>query len=372
VSGEAPASVVRDGHQLYAEGPPPRVSVVMPVHNGLPYLPLALDSILAQSFRDFEFTIVDDASTDGTAEVLAEYARRDRRIRVLTNSRNVGVAAALNIGLDAARGELIARMDADDIARPERLRRQVEFLDGCPDHVLVGTSCSFIDGSGRATVRDVYWRQVEHWELEWITLFFTAVLHPTAMFRAPPRRRKTIRYDEQYRHAEDLDFFAQLLDEGKGAILREPLLDVRRVPTGVTERFFAEQKREACDLLLRRLIRRYPDLQPQVATLEPVIGMLQRQGLPADRSLPAVFDAMILLEQRFLRDHRLLPKQQRRIHCLTAFWLLWGVFQAGRLKPSGEALSFFWRGRGYWWMFVIEAGSIAMRHAASAVRRPAR
>jgi glycosyltransferase involved in cell wall biosynthesis len=350
----------------------PRVSIVMPVHNGMPYLPLALDSILAQTFRDFELIAIDDGSADATADILARYAVAHGRIRVLTNPANRGIVAALNIGLDAARGELIARMDADDIALPDRLRRQIAFLDAHPDHVLVGCSSSFIDASGAVTFGDVYWRQVEHWELEWIVHFFTAMLHPTATFRASPVQQQALRYDEHCRDAEDMDFFLRLLQSGKGAILREPLLQVRRVKSGVTARFFAEQKRTARDIALRYLLARYPELAPRLDAVKPVVDMLQRQGLPAEQPLPQVFDAMVLLEQRFLLGRRLTPRQTRRIHCLTAFWLLWGIFQAGRLRPSREMLVMLWRGRAYWRMFCLEAVSISLEHGAFAVRRRAR
>jgi hypothetical protein len=347
----------------------PRVSVVMPVHNGMPYLPAATDSILAQTFRDFELVVVNDGSTDATAEVLSAYAAQDARIRVLTNPENRGIVAALNLGLDASRGEFVARMDADDIASPDRLLRQVAFLDGHADHVLVGSSSSLIDATGKVTFRDVYWRQVEYWEMEWIGHFFTVMLHPTAMFRASPVRRHGLRYDERCRNAEDMDFFLRLLYLGKGMVLREPLLQVRRLKSGVTARFFTEQKRMARDIALRFLIARYPELAPQIEMMKPVLDMLQRQGLPEDRALPQIFDAMVLLEQRFLRTHELTPRQRRRIHCLTAFWLIWGVFQAGRLRPSREMLAMLWRGRAYWLVFCVEAASIALTHAAVAVRR---
>ena len=131
----------------------------MPVYDGMPYLPLALDSILRQTFRDFEFIVIDDGSTDATADILAVCAARDPRLRVLTLPQSRGIVAALNSGLGAARGEFIARMDADDIALPERLEQQVGFLDAHPDHVLVGSSSSFIDSVGKVTFRDTYWRE---------------------------------------------------------------------------------------------------------------------------------------------------------------------------------------------------------------------
>ena len=356
--------------RLSGNGSGPRVSVVMPVYNGMPYLPLALDSIFQQTFREFEFIVIDDGSTDATAEILTAYAARDRRLRILTLRQNRGIVVALNSGLEAARGEFIARMDADDIALPERLERQVGFLDAHPDHVLVGSSSSFIDSMGRVTFRDTYWREVADWELDWIAHFFTAMLHPTAMFRGAPVRNHALRYQERCRHAEDMDFFARLLMHGKGALLREPLLQVRRVSSGLTASAFSEQKRTARDIAVHYLTLRYPHLAARTDAIPIVAGMLQRQGLPADRSLREAFEAITLIEQLFLRARDLNPRQRRRIHCLTAFWLLWGIVQAGRMRPSREMLAILWHARRYWRMFGVEAAAIGLRHAGFVLRNP--
>jgi len=353
---------------ISGDGPAPRVSVVMPVYNGMPYLPGALDSILRQTFHNFEFIVIDDGSTDDTAEVLAACAARDRRLRVLTMAQNRGIIAALNSGLEAACGEFIARMDADDVALPERLERQVAFLDAHADHVVVGSSCSFIDTVGRVTFRDTYWREIAHWELEWIAHFFSAMMHPTAMFRAAPVHDNALRYQDRCRHAEDMDFFARLLMQGKGAVLREPLLQVRRLDRGLTKSFFSEQKRALRDTAVRYMTLRYPQLAARTGAISLVAGLLQRQGVPADRSLPDVFEAITLIESAFLRGHDLDSRQRRRIHCLTAFWLLWGVFQAGRMRPSREMLTMLWRARRHLPMFGVEAAAIGLRHAGFGLR----
>src|SRR5690348_17986778 len=106
-----------------------RVSVVMPCYNAAPWLEAALDSVLGQTHGDFELLAVDDGSTDATPRILAEAARRDGRVRVLGGGKNAGIVAALNQGLDQARGDYVARMDADDIALPTRFVRQIRFLE---------------------------------------------------------------------------------------------------------------------------------------------------------------------------------------------------------------------------------------------------
>ena len=130
-----------------ASPPAPRVSVLMPVYNGERFLAAAIDSILAQTFGDFEFIIVDDGSTDHSAAIISDYARRDGRIRSLRHQTNRGQSSALNTGLAAARGEFIAGMDADDISLPERLRMQVDFLGSHPAIGVVGAARQDVDAA---------------------------------------------------------------------------------------------------------------------------------------------------------------------------------------------------------------------------------
>jgi glycosyltransferase involved in cell wall biosynthesis len=125
-------------------GSSPRVSVITTVYNGEPYADRAIPDILAQSFEDFEFILIDDGSQDRTLEILNEVARRDSRVRVLTPGR-VGFAAALNYGIARARGEYIARQDFDDRSYPDRLRRQVALLDQQPGVGVVGTYYLLVD-----------------------------------------------------------------------------------------------------------------------------------------------------------------------------------------------------------------------------------
>jgi glycosyltransferase involved in cell wall biosynthesis len=125
----------------------PRVSVVLAVYNGERHLEASLRSILDQTFRDFELVVVDDGSTDGTAQILSAVARSDERA-VIVPQENRGLTASLNRGIALARGAYIARQDADDLSRPERFERQVAYLDGHPSVAALGTAADVIDGSG--------------------------------------------------------------------------------------------------------------------------------------------------------------------------------------------------------------------------------
>ena len=138
--------------------PPPRresakesgmISVIMPVYNGERFLSEAIDSILAQTIGNFELIIVDDGSTDGSAQIIKEYAQRDGRVCVLQHGENRGQAAARNSGLAAAQGEYIIGMDADDISPPERLRKQLDFLRQRPDIGVLGTWRRTIDAAAQ-------------------------------------------------------------------------------------------------------------------------------------------------------------------------------------------------------------------------------
>ena len=126
----------------------PKVSVVMCVHNGERYLYEALESVLNQTFEDFEFIIVDDASADNTPAILKEYAAQDGRIRLMRNAHNLGLTRSLNKALRLAKGEYIARQDADDISLPQRLEKQVEFLNSNSRTAVVGSWTEVIDEYG--------------------------------------------------------------------------------------------------------------------------------------------------------------------------------------------------------------------------------
>src|SRR5262245_27130869 len=133
----------------------PIVSVVMSVLNGEPFLREAVESILGQTFGDFEFIVIDDGSTDASADILDSYQRNDARVRVY-HQENKGLVESLNRGCGLARGKYIARMDADDIATKERLMWQVEFVEKHPEVGVVGGAIEVINASGKSSVTHRY------------------------------------------------------------------------------------------------------------------------------------------------------------------------------------------------------------------------
>ncbi len=203
----------------------PRVTVLLAVHNGEPYVREAVASILDQTFADFELLVVDDASTDGTVATIEAFG--DERIRVLRNERNLGQVPSLNRGLQEARGELVARIDHDDWCRAERLARQVAVLDAEPQVALVGSWMDLVDASGtkvgrlESTIADFA-------EFLFHTLIMRVyVAHPAALYRREPVVALG-GYDEATGPAEDKDLWRRLaLERWDARIVPEPLVVYR-------------------------------------------------------------------------------------------------------------------------------------------------
>lgn len=201
-----------------------KVTVLMAVYNGEFYLRESIDSILNQTFKDFEFLIIDDCSTDLSRDVIRPYC--DPRIRFIVNSKNLGLIKTLNYGLELARGEYIARQDQDDISHPTRLEKQVAYLNSNPDVVLLGTRVNSIDQDGRrsepfgcATVSS------EH-AIRWQSMFDNPFVHPSVMMRSDIVHNVG-GYDEHFAECEDFDLFSRLLNNSKATNLKEALLDYR-------------------------------------------------------------------------------------------------------------------------------------------------
>ena len=204
---------------------PPRVSVLMPVRNGAQYLRAAVDSILAQTFADFEFIIVDDGSDDGTPDIVRQYSRHDLRVALLQQERR-GITVALNAGLRAARGQYLARMDADDIAYPHRFERQIQALERDPQLVAVGCWLEHIDPDGDP-LELACW-PVSHQQIEEQLLQGRNGLpHPAAMIRLDVLQHIG-GYREEFPVAQDKDLWLRLGEAGKLANLPEVLLQYRQ------------------------------------------------------------------------------------------------------------------------------------------------
>jgi glycosyltransferase involved in cell wall biosynthesis len=229
---------------------PPLISVCMPVYNAERYAAQAVESILDQTLGDFEFLILDDGSTDGSMEVLRRSAAGDPRIR-LTGRPNKGLVASLNELVDQARGEFIARMDADDVAMPERFARQVEYLRAHPEHVLVGSRVRLIDPEGDPLCDWCTMQQHEAIDAAYLRGDRkTAVCHPAVMMR-----RDAVLAVGKYRPLEvleDNDLFLRLAEYGRLANIPEPLLQYRVHPGNFSK---SSWFRDAHDRVYAEIVR---------------------------------------------------------------------------------------------------------------------
>jgi glycosyltransferase involved in cell wall biosynthesis len=203
----------------------PHVSVLMAVYNGELYLPDAIESILNQTFRDFEFIIVDDDSTDKSAEILAHYAAQDGRIVLLRNETNLGIGPTRNKGLAMARGVYIAVLDQDDVAAPVRLSKQVEFLEKHPEIGMLGTWATIIDESGQPL--GVIPQPTSPALIQWLLLFGDCVIHSSVLMRRSLVQEVGGYSDQKELYREDYDLFSRLSFETQIANLPEPLVSYR-------------------------------------------------------------------------------------------------------------------------------------------------
>lgn len=214
------------------------ISVLMPVFNGERFLATAVESVLVQTVRDFELIVVDDGSTDGTSAILQRYARADGRVRVVESDHG-GISAALNRGIAAARYEWIARMDADDVAAPDRFARQLAAAAAHPRVVVWGAYARHINAAGKVlgvsrtgpTSEDEFRRLRSKGK-------DVHIIHPTAMLRKDVVVAAG-GYDGRFDYCEDFELFDRMAEHGAIVAIPEPLLLYRIHATSISmERFF--------------------------------------------------------------------------------------------------------------------------------------
>ena len=217
----------------------PKITVLMPVYNCELYIREAIDSILNQTLTDFEFLIIDDASTDKTVEVIKTY--NEGRIKLVVKPSNTGYTNSLNYGLQVAKGEYIARMDGDDISFSERFAKQVAFLDANPDVVLCGSWFSIIDSG---TVKKL---PENNEAIKLALLRGNCIAHPSVMMRKQILNELSVVYDVSKEPAEDYDLWVRLLSLGKLHNLQEALLNYRMHSTQVSHKRAEEQKKRVIE-----------------------------------------------------------------------------------------------------------------------------
>ena len=285
----------------------PAVSVLMSAYNTEKYVGAAIESILAQTFGDFEFVILDDGSTDGTLQVLRRYEARDARIRVIARE-NKGLTTSLNQLLGEARAPLIARMDSDDLTEPDRFAKQVAFMAANPACGVLGAWGRRMDENG------VLWPDYLYQYPVTADDFIAAVgnrpliLHPSVMMRTALVRQAG-GYHRAFRHAEDFDFWLRLSDVTEICNLPEPLVTYRTYDGQVSTRHIVEQRVNAGISLHAWRLRRAGQADPTAAAERlPTVGEIDaffgQAGIEKDilaRVVPEILHRRIALRDDGVR-----------------------------------------------------------------------
>jgi len=238
----------------------PVISVLMPVYNAEKYVAEAVESILNQTFKDFEFIIINDGSTDGSLTILKKYAEQDKRIRLVSRD-NKGLIATLNEGIELAHTPYIARMDADDISLPERFEKQYEYMEAHPECVACGTSFQYILPDGELgptfTVPSEHHLIDDSYMLKYKSF---GLLHPTAILR----RLSMLQingYRNEFTYAEDNDLFLRLAEIGQLSNIIEVLFRYRIHPVNTKYTKRDIQRKSGEEGILQACERRGVDKQ---------------------------------------------------------------------------------------------------------------
>lgn len=282
----------------------PRVSLLMTMHNAGAYLRPAIESLLAQSFSDFELIVVDDGSTDDSAAVVEGIT--DARIRLIRNAINRGQTACLNQGLALARGEFIARQDADDLSNSDRLEKQTRYLDAHPDTALVGANAVEIDGADKPVGRTDL--PLDTPAIRWGQLFYNSFLHSAVMVRTKVIREEFGGYDENFRCSMDYALWSRIVQRHTAANLPEALISLRVHPESMTRSKPSLLEEETDRVLRANLTAEFPKRsfsEEEIAVLIEYRRNLQPGTLPRFRAL---FEEM---RAAFLAKHPEARKSQQ-------------------------------------------------------------
>jgi glycosyltransferase involved in cell wall biosynthesis len=235
----------------------PMVTVLMPVYNSEHYLSDSIESILKQTYNDFEFIIIDDGSTDHTPNILSEYASQDNRIVLSHNRKNLGITKSLNKGLDLARGKYLARQDADDISDNRRFQKQLNYLQNHPEVGLLGTACHIIGEDGKYICTN--YPQTTDTAIRWRMLFRNTFIHTSIMVRRKLLTQKRLFYSEELKYNEDMGLWVQMLKHTQSANLKEPLVSLRKHEKSISAKHLKAQELIATKISFRQLSTLLPE-----------------------------------------------------------------------------------------------------------------
>jgi glycosyltransferase involved in cell wall biosynthesis len=215
----------------------PKISVVMPVFNGDDFLELAIKSVLAQTYNNFEFIIINDGSTDNSLEIIRKFS--DNRIKLITNDQNLGIIKTLNKGMKLSQGDYIVRMDSDDICHPNRFEKQLRYMENHKDVAICGTWINEINEKGKNLRTKSY--STDSIQLKYELLFSNVLAHPSIIIRKNIFDLNEFYYDENYIHAEDFELWNRLSKKYRIANIPETLLNYRISKNGISRKKRQEQ-----------------------------------------------------------------------------------------------------------------------------------
>lgn len=231
----------------------PKISVIIPVYNGEKYLKETLNSIIQQSFREFELLVIDDASSDGSLNLLHEFALVDPRIKVFMNSKNMGVSFTTNFGINHSKGEFIALSDQDDVSFTDRFSEQLAFLESNPDIDVVGTQVTDINDQGQI-LADEPVLPITSGVIRWGLIFGCMLSNSSVMFRRKVFADPNFRFGS-FKVAQDYDLFTRMSLQFKMANLQKTLLFSRRHPDNFSRTFADLQRQETYEIIRGHVIK---------------------------------------------------------------------------------------------------------------------
>lgn len=292
----------------------PTVSVIMVAYNAERFVREAIESILNQTYTDFELLIVDDASTDGSPAIFQEYERQDPRVRIYTQPHNSGIANARNIGLQLARGKYIAVMDADDVSLPKRLYKQVTYLESHPETGVLGACAWVVDENGKCQGSFDY--PLTSNLIYWSLFFYDPIINPVVMFRTE-LARAVGGYRIEYSSLEDYDLWSRLSAITRIENLPDRLLLLRRHGNNITtkKRQFILEKSAT---ISREMFQRLLGVQLPITTIE----LAWEPRKISDSELTLLASSILALRDHFFSQIPLTPIEKSIIRRETALHLL--------------------------------------------------
>lgn len=244
----------------------------MPIYNTRIFVKESIESIIGQTFTDFELIIIDDGSTDGSSEVLENFQKSDNRIHVYKNKKNSGIVASLNRGLSIATGEYIARMDADDICFPTRLQKQVDFLEDHPHIGILGCAIQYISSTGEKLGTNFY--PSDDLAIRWTSLFASPFAHPTVVIRKCILEKYELQYNPTKQNIEDYDLWIRLLAKTRGANLKDILLRYRIHSMSITSKYSEKEIKLLTTVSYDNISELFPELSFSRKQIRTVVRSL--------------------------------------------------------------------------------------------------